>query len=112
MAKSKKERPQLRRKPSRTKGYYSFRKDYPAAASDGHSFPVEAEKPKLSTRGKIAAAIAAVLVFCVVFLLTDVWQNLAQRTPREEEVGSGITEQYEENALPGTTASLSAGAQG
>ena len=110
MAKEKKERPP--RKPSRTKGYYTFRRDYPTASSDGRSFSV-AEKPqKLSARGKIAAAIAAVLVFCVVFLLTDVWQNLAQRPPREAEVGSGITEIYEENALPGTTAAPSSDAQG
>lgn len=77
------------KRPSRTRGYYTFRKDYPGGKQEG--FPADAPPPRLGRGGKLLVAICAVLLFVIAFVGTDLWILQAKREPREAVAGTGVT---------------------
>ena len=82
------------KRPSRTRGYYTFRRDYPGGKRG--DFPAESPPARLSPGGKIIAAVCAVLVFLIAFVGTDLWIRQAKRVPVEAEIGTGATVAYAE----------------
>ena len=92
------------RKPSHSKGYYSFQKQYPGAVGESDYFPVQ-NRRHLSLREKLLTAAAAVLVFLLFFLTASVGMNLSEKTPRAVTAGTGITEEAVPERAPGITRS-------
>lgn len=87
--KDKRITPPKERKPSHTKGYYTFRKDYPQTDNTDSTFAV---KPaKLSIKTKIIIGIFAIIIFMLSFISASVIMNLSKREPMENIVGIELT---------------------
>lgn len=87
--KDKKIEPQKEIKPSRTKGYYTFKKDYPSDMVPDAPFAVKSEKMNIQTR--IIISVISVILFITVFIGSSVIMNLSDRKPKAEIIGTGDT---------------------
>ncbi len=76
------------KKPSRSGGYYGFRKDYPEKTGNGGLYPTDSGSEKMSARAKLITAIAAVLVFVTAFIAVSAAMDLSERPSKDS---AGVT---------------------